>query len=168
MHCFASFARAANIKILKKILNKKNEWFIQKEIGDILLETGKIEEAKRYYIDAALNNGPSEMKIKLFWNLADIFEKKNMIEEEKQHRIFVLGLRQVYGWKLSSIESEFKKTIPEKLLNGFNYEAFFPDYTMSGTTDILAYIASAIIGVALLIIIFKILGSIIYAKKQSL
>lgn len=55
--------------------------------------------------------------------------------------------------------------IPEKLLNGFNYEAFFPDYTMSGTTDILAYIASAIIGVALLIIIFKILGSIIYAKK---
>mgnify|MGYP000706374089 CR=1 FL=1 len=52
--------------------------------------------------------------------------------------------------------------------NGFNYEAFFPDYTMSGTTDILAYIASAIIGVALLIIIFKILGSIIYAKKQSL
>ena len=40
--------------------------------------------------------------------------------------------------------------------------------TMSGTTDILAYIASAIIGVALLIIIFKILGSIIYAKKQSL
>lgn len=45
---------------------------------------------------------------------------------------------------------------------------FFPDYTMSGTTDILAYIASAIIGVALLIIIFKILGSIIYAKKQSL
>ena len=58
--------------------------------------------------------------------------------------------------------------IPEKLLNGFNYEAFFPDYTMNGTTDILAYIASAIIGVALLIIIFKILGSIIYAKKQSL
>ena len=56
----------------------------------------------------------------------------------------------------------------KKLLNGFNYEAFFPDYTMSGTTDILAYIASAIIGVALLIIIFKILGSIIYAKKQSL
>lgn len=58
--------------------------------------------------------------------------------------------------------------IPEKLLNGFNYEAFFPDYTMSGTTDILAYIASAIIGVALLIIIFKMLGNIIYAKKQSL
>ena len=58
--------------------------------------------------------------------------------------------------------------IPEKLLNGFNYEAFFPDYTMSGTTDILAYIASAIIGVALLIIIFKILGSIIYAKTITL
>ena len=112
------------MEILKKILNKKNEWFIQKEIGDILLETGKIEEAKRYYIDAALNNGPSEMKIKLFWNLADIFEKKNMIEEEKQHRIFVLGLRQVYGWKLSSIEGEFKKTIPEKLLNEFNEKKY--------------------------------------------
>ena len=45
---------------------------------------------------------------------------------------------------------------------------FFFVFIMSGTTDILAYIASAIIGVALLIIIFKILGSIIYAKKQSL
>lgn len=37
---------------------------------------------------------------------------------------------------------------------------------MNGTTDILAYIASAIIGVALLIIIFKILRSVIYAKNN--
>ena len=34
------------INDLEKIFRRKKEWFIQKEIGDILLETGKIEEAK--------------------------------------------------------------------------------------------------------------------------
>ncbi|WP_196593316.1 cobalt transporter CbiM [Pectinatus sottacetonis] len=49
--------------------------------------------------------------------------------------------------------------IPDKIANGFSYSAVFPDYTVSGISDVFGYILSAVIGVALLIIIFKILGS---------
>lgn len=50
--------------------------------------------------------------------------------------------------------------IPDKMINGFNYEAFFPDYTVTGMPDLAGYILSAVIGSAALIIIFKLLGNI--------
>ncbi len=50
--------------------------------------------------------------------------------------------------------------IPDKMTNGFSYEALLPDYSVSGMPDIAGYILSAVIGAAALIIIFKLLGSI--------
>lgn len=50
--------------------------------------------------------------------------------------------------------------VPDKIANGFSYDAFFPDYSVSGMPDIAGYILSAVIGAAALIIIFKLLGSI--------
>ena len=47
---------------------------------------------------------------------------------------------------------------PAGLANGWALEAPLPDYTMGGVGEVLAYILSAIIGVALLIIIFKLLS----------
>lgn len=96
------------INILKDVLNKKNDWFIQKDIGDIYFKIGKIEEANEYYIDAALNNGPSEMKIGLFWNLAEVLEQQNKVKESNLHKKFVIDLRNAKGWKLSSKELEFQ------------------------------------------------------------
>ncbi len=47
---------------------------------------------------------------------------------------------------------------PEGLANGWVFNSPMPDYTLGGVGEVLAYILSAIIGVALLIIIFKLLS----------
>ena len=49
--------------------------------------------------------------------------------------------------------------VPQGMEDGFSYEALFPDYSVSGMPDALGYILSAVIGVALLVIVFKVLTS---------
>ncbi|MGN0702136.1 MAG: cobalt transporter CbiM [Lentihominibacter sp.] len=48
----------------------------------------------------------------------------------------------------------------------FSFSSFFPDYTMAGVPDWAAYILSAIIGVAISIIIFRIIGSSMKSKTD--
>ena len=48
----------------------------------------------------------------------------------------------------------------------FSYSSLFPDYTMSGLPEITAYILSAIIGVALSIIIFRVIGTAMKTKTD--
>lgn len=50
--------------------------------------------------------------------------------------------------------------VPEGMKNGFNFETIMPDYTISGLPDTAAYILSAVAGVAILLILFKIFGII--------
>ncbi len=50
--------------------------------------------------------------------------------------------------------------VPEGMKNGFNFESIMPDYTIGGLPEIVGYILSAIAGVAIMIILFKIIGSI--------
>ena len=47
--------------------------------------------------------------------------------------------------------------IPKGMLEGFEWPAMFPDYTVSGLGTELGYVLSACIGISLLIILFKIL-----------
>ena len=42
-----------------------------------------------------------------------------------------------------------------------------PDYSLEGMGEVLAYILSAVIGVALLIIFFKLLSLIMKGRKQA-
>lgn len=53
---------------------------------------------------------------------------------------------------------------PAGMENGFEWTALMPDYTLEGLPDVAAYILSAIIGVALLIIIFRVIAA---AKKDK-
>ena len=55
---------------------------------------------------------------------------------------------------------------PKGLASGFSFNAFMPDYAIEGYNEVLIYILSAIIGVTLLIIIFKILGNIMKGKQD--
>ena len=47
------------------------------------------------------------------------------------------------------------------MTHGFDFAALFPDYTVAGLPDAFGYILSAILGAALLIIVFKIASSLI-------
>ncbi|SDB06521.1 cobalt transporter CbiM [Eubacterium oxidoreducens] len=48
---------------------------------------------------------------------------------------------------------------PAGLENGFSLSNIFPDYTMAGIPDVVAYILSAVVGVAIAIIIFKLISN---------
>ena len=53
---------------------------------------------------------------------------------------------------------------PSGMLNGFELSAIFPDYSIAGLPEWSGYILSAVVGVALLVIVFKILSSIMKDK----
>ncbi len=50
--------------------------------------------------------------------------------------------------------------VPEGMKNGFSFEAIMPDYAVNGLPEVAGYILSAIAGVAIMVILFKIIGSI--------
>jgi cobalt/nickel transport system permease protein len=54
--------------------------------------------------------------------------------------------------------------VPAGMEKGFGFEAPMPDYAINGVPEIVGYIFSALIGVALVIILFKLLG---LAKKPG-
>ena len=53
---------------------------------------------------------------------------------------------------------------PSGMTNGFELSTLFPDYSMSGLPEWTGYILSAIVGVALLVIIFKTISSMMKEK----
>ncbi len=61
-------------------------------------------------------------------------------------------------WGVDEIAETGAGYIPKGMESGFNFEALMPDYSMSGLPDNVAYIFSAVIGVSLLIIIFKLIS----------
>jgi cobalt/nickel transport system permease protein len=56
---------------------------------------------------------------------------------------------------------------PHQMLNGFNFNAIMPDYSVAGLPDAAGYILSAIAGTALLIIIFKLIGTMYHETLPS-
>ena len=55
---------------------------------------------------------------------------------------------------------------PAGMLTGFEFDSMFPDYSVSGLPEVFGYVLSAIIGTALLIVIFKVLASMIGGKTN--
>jgi len=58
--------------------------------------------------------------------------------------------------------------IPQGMTNGFNFHAFMQDYGLKGLPDAAGYILSAAAGVAILIILFKIISSFMKNKTGSI
>jgi cobalt/nickel transport system permease protein len=67
-------------------------------------------------------------------------------------------------WDLESISSVITKGkslgfTPKGMENGFSFKTLIPDYSVYGISEVMGYILSAIAGVAIMIIVFKIIGS---------
>lgn len=56
---------------------------------------------------------------------------------------------------------------PSGLENGWSLDVLMPDYAVEGMNEVVAYILSAIIGVALLVIIFKLISIPMKGKKPA-
>ncbi len=57
--------------------------------------------------------------------------------------------------------------VPEGMQNGFSFNALMPDYAVQGLPEVAGYILSAVAGVAILIILFKIISSLKKNKTGS-
>lgn len=53
---------------------------------------------------------------------------------------------------------------PAGMENGFSFDAMFSDYTISGMPDAMGYILSAVIGVALMAILFKLMSPMLHRQ----
>ena len=91
---------------LEGILNRKKEWFIQKELAELYFESGNLEKAYKYSLDAINNFGPLEYKIDLLYLMGEIFQSKGEADFALKHFILSKTIRQKEGWK-----------IPQKLID---------------------------------------------------
>lgn len=53
---------------------------------------------------------------------------------------------------------------PKGMVNGFSFKSLLPDYSLHGLPEAAGYILSAVLGVAIVVIVFKIIGSL---KKEK-
>jgi hypothetical protein len=84
---------------LKAILNKKKEWFIQKELAELYFEANDIENSFEYAMQAITNFGPLEFKINLLFLLGKILSLKNENEFAFKHYSLSKLIRHNEGWK---------------------------------------------------------------------
>ena len=56
---------------------------------------------------------------------------------------------------------------PAGLEKGWSLEVPMPDYALEGMNEVLAYILSAVIGVALLVILFKLLSLVMKGRRKN-
>lgn len=57
--------------------------------------------------------------------------------------------------------------VPAGLEKGWSLDVLMPDYALEGMNEVLAYILSAVIGVALLVILFKLLSLVLKGRRTN-
>lgn len=67
-------------------------------------------------------------------------------------------------WGVDEIAATGAGYTPEGMLKGFTFEAILPDYSLEGLPDWTAYILAAVIGTALLLIIFRAAAALVSKK----
>ena len=71
-------------------------------------------------------------------------------------------------WGTDEIAATGAGFTPSGMLSGFSYSSLIPDYSLAGMPEWLGYILSAVIGAAILIIVFKLLSIAGNSKKENL
>lgn len=119
------------IEELKKVLKRKKEWFIQKELAELYSEKGDLESAFKYAMEAINNHGDLEYKVDLLYLISELLKEKGENELSFKHCSISRLIRIRKKW-----------TITEKLntaLNNFNREAIPPDKEKDLKKELLEY-----------------------------
>lgn len=85
---------------LQTLLSRKNDWFVQYEIAQLLFELGRLDESITYALDAALNAGDIEYKWELFVLLSRLFKSQLDLDDAKKHLLLAFKIRQDHGWRI--------------------------------------------------------------------
>ncbi len=90
------------IPMLESLLQKRREWFIQHKLAEMYADAGDSEKALAYALDAALNAGDTDKKLKLFGFMAELFAQLGRTEDAKDHLALVYRIRKERNWKISN------------------------------------------------------------------
>lgn len=66
-----------------------------------------------------------------------------------------------------SVDGKVLGFVPQGMANGFNFNVAFRDYAIQGLPEPVGYVLSAAAGIAILIIVFKLIGSIFKEKASE-
>lgn len=78
-----------SLNLQLKLLDRKKEWFIQKEIAEQYYRMGDYEKALKYALDSVLNSGEADKKINAYIVLANTLEKTGDAENAKLQRALI-------------------------------------------------------------------------------
>ena len=70
-------------------------------------------------------------------------------------------------WGVDEIAATGAGYTPAGMLNGFSLKALVPDYSFAGLPEWFGYILSAVIGAAVLIIVFRLIGGVKKPQRQQ-
>jgi len=88
---------------LEKLLRKRRDWFIVKELSQFYLETGNDEKALGYAKEAMNAYGPITFKVELIEMLGDMLTKKGETEMGYKHYAFAKMLREQEKWNVDRL-----------------------------------------------------------------
>lgn len=91
----------AAIGELQRILKKKREWYIQKELAELYFEKGDLDAAFRMAVEAVNNFGPLEFKVDLIFLVGEILNEQGKSNLAFKHYSLSKLIRQSEEWKVS-------------------------------------------------------------------
>jgi tetratricopeptide (TPR) repeat protein len=100
------YQKSLNLQL--ELLQRKKEWFIQKEIAEQYYRLGEYEKSLAYALDSALNFGDIDKKINTFIVLANVLEKLGKIEEAQLHKDLIEKIKR----KDANVENEIRNLKP--------------------------------------------------------
>jgi tetratricopeptide (TPR) repeat protein len=88
------------LSLLKEILAKKRDWFIQHEVAEAYLAIGNNDEAYKLSLSAALAPGEPHYKGALYLLLGSMCEERGATSQAAAHVELALALRTEQKWKI--------------------------------------------------------------------
>lgn len=84
----------------ERILKRKNDWFLQKELADLYLQDNQTERAIELTTDACMNGGHTHYKVGLYELLGNIHDKNNQPKEANDWRCLAIAVRLEQNWTI--------------------------------------------------------------------
>jgi tetratricopeptide (TPR) repeat protein len=85
---------------LKALVRKQKKFFLLREIAELFLQTGRIDEALPYAAQAALGNDAPEMKVKVYDCLGRIYERMDKQDLAAEHFLLQAAIHAQNGWRI--------------------------------------------------------------------
>ena len=111
------------ISDLKILLKKKKDWFIQKELAEMLLTAGDLEQSFDFAIQSVNNFGELNFKADLIFLIGKILNLKKENELAYKHFSLAKLIREKEEWRIPSELCEVLELAGQKLINPEDYHS---------------------------------------------